>query len=160
MLRQFSGFAASTLLPFTTYRVEPSGLMLTELGYQPVGIRPVTTGCFPVRLMTATALVPPSVTYAVRSSGERATLLGLLPLGTVCPLPSTPAGALALTWPTTWFVAVLIMINSSEFAATTNSSVWAAFRVILSGLPATRIRVLRERTPPAKFSTSRSEEHT
>src|ERR1035438_8512687 len=67
-------------------------------------------------------------------------LLGLLPLGTNFPLPNTPAGALVLTWAVTALVAVLMMINSSELAATTNSSVWAALSAIFSGLPATGIR--------------------
>src|SRR5258706_3683424 len=97
MKRQFSTFGPVSLFPLTTYSVEPSGLALTEFGCHPVGISPVTTGCRPARLITATLFVPPLVTYAVFSSGDRPTLLGLLPFGIPRSLPSTPARALGLT---------------------------------------------------------------
>src|SRR5258708_19763881 len=99
MKGQFKTLGPVLLLPLTTYSVEPSGLTLAEFGCQPVGISPVTTGRRPVRLITATLFVPPLVTYAVFSSGERVTLLGLLPLGPSRPFPSPPTGALVLTCP-------------------------------------------------------------
>src|SRR5260370_11423711 len=75
-----AGFALMGLLPSPLKACPPPGLTLTELGYQPVGIKPAT---FPVSfssLSTANAFVPPWVTYNVRSSGESARLFGLLPL--------------------------------------------------------------------------------
>src|SRR5262249_18328512 len=119
MKRQFLGLGPVLLLPFTTYRVLPSGLTLLEFGCQPVGIRPVTTGCFPVRLMTATLLVPPFVTYAVVSSGDKLTLFGLLPLGTLFPLPSTPTGALVFTCATIAFDAVSMITRASRLFTVT-----------------------------------------
>src|SRR5208282_5088050 len=44
---------------FTTYNVLPSALTVTELGYQPVGMRP--SNCWEATSMTATAFSPPSV---------------------------------------------------------------------------------------------------
>src|SRR5258708_35270468 len=119
MKRQFKGLGPVLLLPFTTYRVLPSGLTLLELGCQPVGTRPMTTGFLPVRSITARLLVPPLVTYAVFSSGERLTLFGLLPFGTILPLPSRPLGALLLTWLRMVFEAVSMITNSSVFATST-----------------------------------------
>src|SRR5215475_12825047 len=97
MKRQFSGLGPVLLFPLTTYRVLPSGLGLEEFGCQPVGIRPSTDGCSPPNRMTATLFVPPLVTYAVFSSGESATLLGLLPFGKFPSSRTQPAGALAFT---------------------------------------------------------------
>src|SRR5207245_4939381 len=77
---QPAAFAPSGLLPFTTYSQPPSPLTLTELGYQPVGIKPATRPVSLSSLTTAKAFVPPSVTYRVRSSGESAKAFGLLPL--------------------------------------------------------------------------------
>src|SRR5271169_145659 len=45
---------------FTTYKVLPSALTVTELGYHPVGMRP--SSCWDFTSMTATAFSPPSVT--------------------------------------------------------------------------------------------------
>src|SRR5271155_4687635 len=45
---------------FTTYKVLPSALTVTELGYHPVGMRP--SSCCEATSMTATAFSPPSVT--------------------------------------------------------------------------------------------------
>src|SRR5215510_7308967 len=68
------GFGPAVLLPFTTYMMEPVRFKLTEFGYQPVGISPTTRlrssrspspSCSFARRMTATALMPPSVTYSV-----------------------------------------------------------------------------------------------
>src|ERR1700674_1679470 len=44
----------------TTYKVLPSALTVTELGYHPVGMRPST--CRDATSITATAFSPPSVT--------------------------------------------------------------------------------------------------
>src|SRR5580704_6160628 len=44
---------------FTTNNVLPSALTVTELGYQPVGMRP--SNCSDATSMTATAFSPPSV---------------------------------------------------------------------------------------------------
>src|ERR1700732_4784933 len=72
-----------------------------------------------LKLTTETALVPPSVRYAVFSSGERATLLGLLPFGTDFPLPNMPTGALTLTSLTTVLEAVLTIARASALASAT-----------------------------------------
>src|SRR5262252_7418098 len=154
MNRQFLGFGPVLLLAFTTYRVLPSGLTLTDVGCHPVGMSPSTAGCFPLKLITATLLLPPLVTYAVVSSGERATLFGLLPFGTFFPSPSTPTGALVLTWPTIMLLAVSTITRASRLFAVTKSLLCAWFKVIFSGLPWMGIRVVSVRVPPARLRTS------
>src|SRR5271155_1005948 len=63
---------------FTTNNRLPSALTDTELGYQPVGIRPSNRPN--VTSMTATAFSPPRVAYSQRPSGLTASELGLEPL--------------------------------------------------------------------------------
>src|SRR5580704_572806 len=103
VLRQPRGFGPAFDLPLTTIRSRPPRPSATALGYQPVGISPITlvfAGSFtassssalpPPSLsssslrtsspscITATALRPPLVTNSVCSSGESARLFGLAP---------------------------------------------------------------------------------
>src|SRR5215475_12054518 len=130
--------------------------MLTELGCHPVGIKPVTSGFLRRRLMTATALVPPLVTYAVLSSGERLMLFGLLPFGMFLRWPRVPAGALVFTSLTILFEAVSIVTSESALATTTYSLLCARFRTILAGLPSTAMRDASVSLPFERFTTSTS----
>src|SRR5208282_6117485 len=56
---RYSRFGPALDFMFTTYNVLPSALTVTELGYQPVGMRP--SNCWEATSMTATAFSPPSV---------------------------------------------------------------------------------------------------
>src|SRR6266851_2908672 len=60
----------------------PSRLNWTAVGYQPVGMKPLTA-LAPGRLTstTATALLSALATSSVRPSGERPSVLGVLPAG-------------------------------------------------------------------------------
>src|SRR5215467_9169980 len=94
--RQFPLLGPGTLLPFTIYKVLPSALTETLLGYQPVGINPMTCPApEDSSAIKATAFVPPSVTYSVCSSGDNARLLGFAPFGKL-PFPRNAGGAVTL----------------------------------------------------------------
>src|SRR5262245_41286580 len=80
--RQFPGLGPGTLLPFTANKNFLSELTLTLFGYQPVGINPLNLPEPAVPIVTtAMALRPPSLTKSVRSSGDKARLLGFAPFG-------------------------------------------------------------------------------
>src|SRR3984957_19296456 len=105
VLRQPPGFGPAFDLPLTTIRSRPSRPSATALGYQPVGMSPITavfagnctassSSAVPPfggagsssslrtsrpNCITATALRPPLVTNSVCPSGESARLFGLAP---------------------------------------------------------------------------------
>src|SRR5262245_66298103 len=96
--------------------------------------------------MTATLFVPPLVTYAVFSSGESATLLGLLPFGKFPSSRTQPAGALVFMRLITLFELVLIVTRASAFPTATYKRLCEWFNTILPGLPLTGIRLVSVRT--------------
>ena len=60
----------------------PSGVTVTTVGYQPVGMNPVTLLCpRSVMATTATLLLSASATYNSWPSGDNARELGVLPTG-------------------------------------------------------------------------------
>src|SRR6185312_1912923 len=75
--RSKPGLGPGTLFELSTYNVRPSALAVTEVGYQAVGMSPSVLPF--LRLTTATAFSPPSVTYNVLSSGDSASASGLAP---------------------------------------------------------------------------------
>src|SRR5262249_40012211 len=74
--------AEATPLPLATKIRLPSLLALTEVGYQPVGMKP-STSLLPrlATSTTATSLLSAFAMWSVFSSGESATALGVLPMG-------------------------------------------------------------------------------
>src|SRR6516162_598500 len=148
MKRQLSGLGPVLLFPLTTYSVLPSGLTLEEFGCHPVGIKPTTAESSPSNRTTATLFVPPLVTNAVFSSGESATLLGLLPFGNFPSSLNKFAGALVFTLPVTRLELVLIVTSASALPTATNSRLWEWFNTILPGFPFTGIRLDSVRIPP------------
>src|SRR4051794_21390202 len=69
-------------LPTPTSRVFPSGLTATAVGYQPVGMNPLTADLRGASTsMTATQLLSALATYRVSPSGLRARASGVLPSG-------------------------------------------------------------------------------
>ena len=78
-----AGFAFDALpLPFAISSLLPSGVSRTEVGYQPVGMKPIDR-LWPRTLtsQTATVLIFALAMNSVRPSGESARLLGVEPEG-------------------------------------------------------------------------------
>src|SRR5579872_5123967 len=139
--------------------MEPSRLGLTALGYQPVGIRPSTrlSSGSGARRITATELEPPLVTYRVRSSGESARLLGLLPLN-MPGLGKILAGAVVLMVAARRSFSVLITTTESLLSHAANNRFWALFRRSRFGWPWSLIRLATfgvERRSSTTISRSR-----
>src|SRR5215208_647208 len=75
------GFDCSPL-PTPTSRFIPSGVTATAVGYQPVGMNPLTADFRASSTsMTATQLLSAFATYSVLPSGLRASASGVLPSG-------------------------------------------------------------------------------
>src|SRR6516162_4007829 len=110
----------------------PSLLTETEVGYQPVGMRPLT--CLEARFTTATAFSNPSVTYNVFSSGLRAAELGFEPLYLSSGLDSEIVR-------TTFSAAVSITEIVSLLPFTTYKVFWSLDRTVRFGWSPTRIEV-------------------
>src|SRR5689334_15716549 len=78
-----SGLARVWLpLPTPTSRLFPSGVTATAVGYQPVGMKPLSA-LLPgaATSMTATQLLSALATYSVAPSGDNASASGVLPSG-------------------------------------------------------------------------------
>src|SRR5215471_7740509 len=95
--------------------------MLTLFGYHGVGMRPTTLPAAPAsNVTTATAFVPPSLTYRVRSSGDRARLFGLAPFGILF-VPRRANGAVTPKVARTRLVSVAITATASALSNATNN---------------------------------------
>src|SRR5262245_18635921 len=69
-------------LPTPISKYLPSGVTATAVGYQPVGINPLTTDRFGISTSTtATQLLSALATYSVWPSGAMASASGVLPSG-------------------------------------------------------------------------------
>src|SRR5882757_4501152 len=95
-------------LPLVTNRV--LAVAMTEVGYQAVGIRPITRRA--ARSTTATSLLPALATYSSRPSGEMLRASGLLPTG------APGYGARSMVWVTA-FEARSITLTWSESPSAT-----------------------------------------
>ena len=95
----------------------------------------------------------PSVTYSSVSSGESATLLGLAPLYPGCDSRAGSSGAMTGMLATIAFRAVSMISTVSDWSSATNSSVWAAFSVILFGCPFTGMRAATPGVGPRLTTT-------
>src|SRR5215469_3613161 len=97
----------------------PSALKLSELGYQPVGMSPLTWlrrgSAF--NRMTETSFIQPLVTYNCFSSAERVRLLVLLPRNRDFHLGKSPSGAVTEISASTRFDAVSITATESVLSS-------------------------------------------
>src|SRR5258708_31950912 len=127
-----------------TARYFPSGLTSRLDGYHAVGMRPrKSPWAASLTSKTATALAPPSATYKVRASGERASAVGASP---IC---RSRNGAIAIRV-TTLSALVSITVTESELPSATNNRPPDSFQTIAVGW---RPVVMSRLTRPVTRST-------